>query len=81
MPKWIFQKTSTDQQGERLLRIVYVTFFKLVYETKISKPLEPTINKIKLWILLPLRADLRVTLQYGIPCTCTIICKQGPAIL
>jgi hypothetical protein len=37
----------------------------------ISKPPEPTRhhNSIKLWILLPLRADLLVTLQYEIPCT------------
>jgi hypothetical protein len=45
-------------------------FLKLVDETQISKPLEPTRhhNSIKLWILLPLRADLLVTLQYEIPC-------------
>ena len=44
-------------------------FWKLVDETQISKPPEPTRhhNSIKLWIVPPLRADLLVTLQYEIP--------------
>ena len=43
---------------------------KLVDETQISTPPEPTRhhNSIKLWILLPLRADLLFTLQCEIPC-------------
>ena len=43
----------------------------MVDETQISKPPEPTMihNSIKLWILLPLRAELLFTLQYEIPCT------------
>ena len=43
----------------------------LLDETQISKPPEPTMhhNSIKLWILLPLRADLLVTLPNEIPCT------------
>ena len=46
-------------------------FLKLVDETQISKPLEPTMNpiSIKSLILLPLRAELLFTLQYEIPCT------------
>ena len=46
-------------------------FCELVDETQISKPPEPTrhLNSIKLWILLPLRAKLLVTLQYEIPCS------------
>ena len=45
-------------------------FWKLVEETQKSTPPEPTRhhNSIKLWILLPLRADLFVTLHYEIPC-------------
>ena len=45
-------------------------FWKLVDETQISKPPEPTRhhNSIKLWILLPLRADLLYILQYETPC-------------
>ena len=44
--------------------------WKLVDETQISNPPEPTLHhkSIKLWILLSLRADLLVTLQYEIPC-------------
>ena len=43
---------------------------ELVEETQTSTPPEPTRhhNSIKLWILLPLRADLFVTLQHEIPC-------------
>ena len=50
-------------------------FWKLVDGTQISKPLEPTMNHnlIKWLILLPLRAELRFTLQYQIPCTWIII--------
>ena len=46
-------------------------FWTLIEETQKSTPLEPTRhhNLIKLWILLPLRADLFVTLQYEIPCS------------
>ena len=46
-------------------------FWKLVDETQISTPPELTRhhNSIKLWILLPLRADLFPTLQYEIPCS------------
>ena len=49
-------------------------FSELVDETQISKPPEPTRhhNSIKLWILLTLRADLLVTLQYEIPCTMNV---------
>ena len=45
-------------------------FQKLVDETQISKPPEPTKNHDlkELWILLPLRADLLCTLQCEIPC-------------
>ena len=48
-------------------------FWKLVDETQISKPPEPTRHhkSIKLWILLPLRADLLVTLPNEIPCITT----------
>ena len=48
-----------------------ILFWKLIDETQISKPPEPTRhhNSIKLWILLPLRADLLCTLQCEIPCT------------
>ena len=48
-----------------------ILFWKLIDETQISKPPEPTkhYNAIKLWILLPLRADLLCTLQCEIPCT------------
>ena len=44
-------------------------FLKLVYETQILKPSEPTKNhsSIKLLILLSLRADLLCTLQYETP--------------
>ena len=46
-------------------------FWKLVDETQTSKPLKPTRhhNLLKLWILLPLRADLLCTVQYETPCT------------
>ena len=45
-------------------------FWKLVDETQISKPPESTRhhNSIKLWILLPLIADLLYILQYETPC-------------
>ena len=45
-------------------------FKKLVDETQISKPLEPTMNhnSMKWLILLPIRAELLFTLQYEIPC-------------
>ena len=45
-------------------------FWKLIDETQKSTPPEPTKhhNSIKLWILLPLRADFFATLQYEIPC-------------
>ena len=45
-------------------------FWKLVGETQISKPPEPTRhhNSIKLLIPLSLRAELIFTLQYEIPC-------------
>ena len=48
-------------------------FWKLVDETQISKPPEPTRhhNSIKSWILLPLRADLLYILQYETPCKIT----------
>ena len=54
-------------------------FWKLVEETQKSTPPEPTWhhNLIELWILLPLRADLFVTLQYGIPCTWIFFCKSS----
>ena len=44
--------------------------WKLVDKTQISKHSEPSRhhNSIKLWILLPLRADLLFTLQCEIPC-------------
>jgi hypothetical protein len=46
-------------------------FKKLVDETQISRPPEPTMNhkSIKLLMLLPLRAELLFTLQCEIPCT------------
>ena len=46
-------------------------FWKLVDETQISKPPEPTMNHISIkWlILLPLRDELLFTLQYEIPCS------------
>ena len=46
-------------------------FWKLVDETQISKPPEPTMNhkSIKWLMLLPLRAELLFTLQYEIPCS------------
>ena len=45
-------------------------FWKLVDETQISKPPEPTMNHnlMKWLILLPIRAELLFTLQYEIPC-------------
>ena len=45
-------------------------FWKLVDETQISKPPEPTRhhNSIKLWILQSLGADLLYILQYETPC-------------
>ena len=45
-------------------------FWKLIDETQISKPPEPTMhhNSIKLWILLSLSADLLYILQYETPC-------------
>ena len=45
-------------------------FWKLVDETQIFKPPDPTRrhNLIKLWILLPLRADVLFTLQCETPC-------------
>ena len=47
-------------------------FWKLVDETQISKPPEPTRhhNSIKLLIPLSLRAELLFTLHYEIPCRC-----------
>ena len=49
----------------RLLRPVDITFWKLVDETQMSKPPEPTRhhNSTKSWILLSLRADLLCILQ------------------
>ena len=45
-------------------------FQKLIDETQISKPPEPTRhhNSIRLWIFLSLRADLLYILQYETPC-------------
>ena len=53
-------------------------FWKLVDETQISKPPEPTMNhnSIKWLILLPLRAELLFTLQYEIPCKCHMFHKS-----
>ena len=50
--------------------------FKLVDETQISKPSEPPRHQysMKLWILLPLRADLLFTLQCEIPCNSILLC-------
>ena len=51
--------------------IFHMLFFsKLVDETQISKPPETTRhhNTFKLWILLPLSADLLSILQYETPC-------------
>ena len=49
----------------------------MVDETQISTPPEPTRyhNLIKLWILLPFRADLFPTLQYEIPCSSRETCS------
>ena len=50
-------------------------FLKLVHETQILKPPEPTMHhgSSKLLILLPFRADLLCTLQYETPCTLWIL--------
>ena len=78
---WCFDKKNGVESGNIMLNFSTLSvrgcwgqpmllFWKLVDETQISKPHEPTRhqNSIKLWILLSFRADLLVTLQYEIPC-------------
>ena len=81
---WCFEKRKKNgvQSGNIMLNFSTLSvggywgqpmllFWKPVSETQISEPPEPTRhhNSIKLWIILPLRADLLCTLQYEIPCS------------
>ena len=53
-------------------------FWKLVDETQKSTPAEPTKhhNSIKLWMLLPFKADFFATLLYEIPCRTKKLSKK-----